>query len=59
MALGPVELLVVTFPGNTFKGEIAPTLEELGERGTIRDAVLNATSWPNSSSWGSARSREC
>lgn len=36
MALGPVELLVVKFPGNQFKGEIAPALTELVENGTIR-----------------------
>jgi hypothetical protein len=36
MALGPVELLVVKFPGNQFKGEIAPALTELVESGTIR-----------------------
>jgi uncharacterized membrane protein len=36
MALGPVELLVVRFPGNEFRGEIAPALRELVEGGTIR-----------------------
>jgi hypothetical protein len=36
MPLGPVELLVVKFPGNQFKGEIAPALTELVENGTIR-----------------------
>jgi hypothetical protein len=36
MALGPVELLVVKFPGNQFKGEIAPALTDLVEQGTIR-----------------------
>src|SRR5215207_9288623 len=36
MALGPVELLVVKFPGNEFTGEIAPALRELVEHGTIR-----------------------
>jgi hypothetical protein len=36
MTLGPVELLVVKFPGNQFKGEIAPALTELVENGTIR-----------------------
>ena len=35
MALGPIELLVVKFPGNQFKGEIAPALQELVENGTI------------------------
>jgi hypothetical protein len=36
MALGPVELLVIKFPGNEFKGEIVPALRELVENGTIR-----------------------
>ena len=36
MAIGPIELLVVKFPGNQFKGEIAPALKELVENRTIR-----------------------
>jgi Family of unknown function (DUF6325) len=36
MAIGPIELLVVKFPGNQFKGEIAPALQELVQTGTIR-----------------------
>jgi hypothetical protein len=36
MAIGPVELLVVRFPGNEFKGEIVPALRELVESRTIR-----------------------
>jgi Family of unknown function (DUF6325) len=36
MSLGPVELLVIEFPGNQFRGEIAPALKSLVERGTIR-----------------------
>lgn len=35
-SMGPVELLVIKFPGNQFKGEIAPALGELVESGTIR-----------------------
>jgi hypothetical protein len=35
-SIGPVELLVVKFPGNQFKGEIAPALKELVDSGTIR-----------------------
>ena len=35
MAIGPIELLVVKFPGNQFKGEIAPALQELVDSGTI------------------------
>lgn len=34
--LGPVDWIVVEFPGSRFKGEIAPILEDLVERGTIR-----------------------
>jgi translation initiation factor IF-2 len=36
MKFGPVELLVIRFPGNQFKGEIIPALEELVKKGTIR-----------------------
>ena len=36
MAIGPVEYLIVAFPGNEFSGEIAPALAELVESGTIR-----------------------
>jgi len=35
-SIGPVELLVVKFPGNQFKGEIAPALGDLIDSGTIR-----------------------
>ena len=34
--MGPVEYLVVEFPGNKFKGEIVPALKELTDNGTIR-----------------------
>ena len=34
--LGPVELLLLQFPGNQFTGEIIPALQELVETGTIR-----------------------
>jgi Family of unknown function (DUF6325) len=34
--IGPVEYIVVGFPGNEFKGEIAPALGDLVEAGTIR-----------------------
>ena len=36
MALGPIELLVLKFPGNQFSGEIIPALAELVEDGTVR-----------------------
>jgi Family of unknown function (DUF6325) len=34
--LAPVDYLIVAFPGNEFKGEIAPALADLVEKGTIR-----------------------
>jgi hypothetical protein len=34
--LGPVDWIVVEFPGSRFKGEIAPTLDDLVTRGVIR-----------------------
>jgi len=34
--LGPVDWIVVEFPGSRFKGEIAPALQELVDRGMIR-----------------------
>ena len=34
--LGPVDWIVVEFPGSRFRGEIAPILDDLTERGTIR-----------------------
>jgi uncharacterized membrane protein len=36
MSLGPIEMLVVKFPGNRFRGEIIPALKELVEGGIIR-----------------------
>ena len=36
MGIGPVQYMIVAFPGNKFKGEIAPALRELVESGTIR-----------------------
>ena len=34
--LGPVDYMIVAFPGNEFRGEIAPALADLVEKGTIR-----------------------
>lgn len=34
--LGPIDYIVVEFPGSKFNGEIAPALAELVERGSIR-----------------------
>jgi hypothetical protein len=36
MAIGPVEYMVIAFPGNKFKGEIAPALGDLVDKGLIR-----------------------
>src|SRR5262245_38754254 len=36
MTIGPVEYLIIGFPGNQFKGEIAPALADLIAKGTIR-----------------------
>ena len=40
--LGPVDYIVVEFPGSKFNGEIAPALDDLVQRGIIRvlDLVL-------------------
>jgi hypothetical protein len=35
MTLGPIEVLVVAFPGNQFNGQILPELERLVAAGTI------------------------
>lgn len=35
MPFGPIELLVIKFPGNKFTGELAPALKELVDHGTI------------------------
>ncbi|HEU0116766.1 MAG TPA: DUF6325 family protein [Thermomicrobiales bacterium] len=35
MPFGPIELLVVKFPGNRFTGEIMPAMAELVENGTV------------------------
>ena len=36
MTIGPVEYIVVGFPGNEFKGEIAPAIADLVESDTVR-----------------------
>jgi hypothetical protein len=41
MGIGPVEYMVVAFPGNKFNGDVAPALRELVDSGTIR--VLDLT----------------
>ena len=57
MAIGPVEYIIVGFPGNKFTGEIAPELIALVESGTVKVLDLDfhrqrrrrATSWPSRS----------
>jgi uncharacterized membrane protein len=34
--MGPVEYIVIEFPGNQFRGEILPALKELVANGTVR-----------------------
>ena len=36
MTFGPIEFLVVRFPGNQFRGEIVPALVELVESGAVQ-----------------------
>ena len=36
MGIGPVEYLVVAFPGNKFNGDVAPALRDLIDSNTIR-----------------------
>ena len=36
MSMGPIEILVISFPGNEFNGDVAPALAELVQTGTIR-----------------------
>ncbi len=36
MEIGPVDYMIVAFPGNEFRGEIGPALAELVDAGTIR-----------------------
>jgi len=36
MAMGPVEYIVIEFPGNQFRGEVLPALKELIAKGTVR-----------------------
>ncbi len=34
--IGPVDYMIVVFPGNEFKGEVVPALADLVDAGTIR-----------------------
>lgn len=36
MTIGPVEYVMLSFPGNRFNGDIAPALRELVDSGTVR-----------------------
>ena len=35
-SVGPIEILVISFPGNEFNGDVAPALGELVQSGLIR-----------------------
>ncbi len=39
--IGPVDFALIAFPGNQFRGEIAPALADLVDAGTIR--IIDAT----------------
>lgn len=36
MAVGPVDVVVISFPGNKFTGDIAPAIMDLVKSGTVR-----------------------
>ena len=36
MAIGPVEYIIISFPGSRFSGEIAPQLAKVIDSGTVR-----------------------
>jgi uncharacterized membrane protein len=36
MGVGPIDVVIIGFPGNKFSGQIAPAIMELVESGTIR-----------------------
>jgi uncharacterized membrane protein len=36
MGFGPVDIVIIDFPGNKFNGKVAPAILELVESGTIR-----------------------
>jgi uncharacterized membrane protein len=36
MAVGPVDVIIIGFPGNQFNGDVAPAIIELVDSGTIR-----------------------
>ena len=36
MAVGPVDVYIIGFPGNKFSGKIVPAIKELTDNGTIR-----------------------
>ena len=43
MGFGPVDVIIIGFPGNKFNGQIAPALLELVENKTIRLIDLDGT----------------
>jgi hypothetical protein len=36
MGFGPVDIVIIDFPGNKFNGKVAPAILDLVESGTIR-----------------------
>lgn len=36
MPVGPIEMLIIKFPGNEFSGDLVPALTELVENGTVQ-----------------------
>ena len=41
MALGPVDVVIIGFPGNKFTGRIAPAIDDLVRKGVIRDPAVH------------------
>ena len=41
MESGPVEYMIVSFPGNRFRGEIAPALQELLSKAPVWPALMD------------------
>ena len=60
-SMGPVEYVVIAFPGNRFKGEIVPAVAELVDNDVVRIIGVCSTtrisSWPPGPSSPTARRR--
>ena len=42
MAVGPVDVYIIGFPGNKFTGRIAPAIMELVDNGTIACSICSS-----------------